>query len=354
MAVSIVDVTYNLEANMRAVSDDEFARFQDPLNVWWDEATARITTGSKKQIMTWFLSSAQLYDQGTAGGNFDFADPLMLETDFTVKTAGAAMRLQRQQLEDIDNNTGVAGGEGIRAAVKWAADMGHQFGYWPQQQIANLIINGATTAIAPAYDGLSFFNAAHYCNGKDSSDGTFSNLLDGASYQIDSSVTDDTILANLAAVYQQIRGIKFPTGQPRMLRPAAILAGPALYPRLARLLDAKFIAANASVSGAGGTADVAGYVGRMGFGRVIEAPELTAAEWSKFAIVLVERGPEADLGAFMYIDREPFTIRYYTGRGGGVGVDAMLDRADQLEWHASGRNVAGYGHPFLAVKFGKT
>lgn len=348
--IDIVDVTYNLETNMRAISDNEFARFQDPRNVWWDEAALRLTSGSKKQILTWFLSSAQLYDQGKAGGNFDFADPVMLETEFTMRTAGAGLKIQRQQLEDIDGN-GMVGGEGIRAAVKWAADMGHQFGYWPQQQIAALVNAGET---GTAYDGLSFFNTGHYCNGKNAVDGTYSNLLIGSSYAIGGSgaPTDDTILANLAAVYNQIRQIKFPTGQSRMLRPAAILCGPALYPKLARLLDAKFIAANASVSGAGGSSDFSGYVGRMGFGRVIEAPELTAAEWAYKAIVLCERGEEADLGAFMYIDREPFSIRYYTGRGGGTGVDAILDRSDTLEWHASGRNTAAYGHPFLAIKFG--
>lgn len=347
MTIDIVDVTFNLETNMRAYADDEFARFQDPRNVWWDEAAIRLLTGSKKQILTWFLSSAQLYDQGQ-GGNFDYADPVMLETDFTPKTAGAALEIKRQQLEDIDGN-GMVGGEGVRAAVKWSSDMGHQFGYWPQMKIADLVNNGES---GTAYDGRPFFDTGHFCNGKNSSDGTFSNLLIGSGYAL--TGTDDTILAALASAYNQIRQIKFPTGQTRMLRPAGILAGPALYPKLARLLDAKFIAMNASVSGAGGSADFSGFASRMGFGRVIEAPELTADEWSKKAIVLCERGPEANLGAFLYVDREPFSIRYYTGRGGGTGVDAILDRADVLEWHASGRNTAGYGHPYLAVKFGNT
>jgi hypothetical protein len=32
------------------------------------------------------------------------------------------------------------------------------------------------------------------------------------------------------------------------------------------------------------------------------------------------------MGAFVYYDREPFKITYYTGNGGGTGVDANLDR----------------------------
>jgi len=55
-------------------------------------------------------------------------------------------------------------------------------------------------------------------------------------------------------------------------------------------------------------------------------------------------------GAFVYVDREAFRITYYTGQGGGNGVDAILDRADELEWHCKGRNVAGYGHPYTFFK----
>jgi len=38
------------------------------------------------------------------------------------------------------------------------------------------------------------------------------------------------------------------------------------------------------------------------------------------------------------------------GRGGGTGVDAVLDRADVLEWHTSGRNIAAPGHWWLLAK----
>lgn len=343
--INFPSVVFDIETNMRALVDDEFARLQDPRNTWWDLAATRLTTGTKKQILTWFVSSAKLYDQGK-GGNFDFAEPQMITKEITPGTAGAALKIRRTDLEDIDGN-GMIGGEGVQAATKWAKDMGHQFGYWPQEKIAELVTQAET---GTTYDGLAFFHAAHYTNGIDSSDGTFANLLSGSTYAPSASATDDTVLAALAAVYKAMRAVKFPTGQVRMLRPSAILCGPALYPKMARLLDAKFIAANASVSGAGGTADFAGHLSRMGYGKVTEAPELVDSEWDTNYIVLADRGGEAELGPFAYVDREPFSIRYYTGRGGGVGVDAILDRADMLEWHASGRNVATYGHPFLAFK----
>ena len=347
--IDIVSWTQDVETNMRAIANDEFARFQQPMNKWWDAAATRLTVATKTQIITWFVNSAQLYPQGQ-GGNFSYSDPMQLKTDFTPETSGAAVEVRRQEIEDIDGN-GVLSGAALGPLTSWARDMGHQFGYWPQLKIAALVKAAEGTTIAPAYDGLAFFHAAHYCNGKDSSNGTYANLLSGSTYAPGTSATDDARLAALAKVYTAMRAVKNATGsQVRMLRPAAILCGPALYPIMARLLDAKFIAANASVSGAGGTADFAGFLSRMGYGRVIEAPELTEAEWDTNYIVLADRGGEADLGAFIYLDREPYSIRYYTGRGGGTGVDQALDAADILKWHASGRNVAGYGHPFLAFK----
>jgi hypothetical protein len=31
-------------------------------------------------------------------------------------------------------------------------------------------------------------------------------------------------------------------------------------------------------------------------------------------------------------------------------VDAILDRARELEWHVQGRNATAYGHPYLCTK----
>lgn len=350
MGIDIVSWTQDVETNMRAISNDEYARFQRPENKWWDAAATRLTTATRKQIITWFVNSAKLYPQGQ-GGNFSYADPLQLKAEYTPETTGAAVEVRRQEIEDIDEN-GMLSGAALGPLTQWARDMGRQFGYRPQEALSTLVIKGETTDVAPAYDGLSFFTTGHYTNGKDSSDGTFSNLLLGSGYRIDSGVTLDQAAINLAAVYAQMRAVKFATGQVRMLRPAAILCGPAMFPRVAQLLDAKFLAI-AAASG-GGSGDFTGYTQRMGYGKVIEAPELVGSDWDSHYIVLADRGGEADLGPFLYIDREPYSIRYYTGRGGGTGVDATLDAADVLKWHASGRNVAGYGHPFLAFKCGAT
>ena len=327
----------DFESRMQRIVENEYLRLVAGENTWWDAITRVKPSMTKRELVSWILNTAYLVDQGQ-GGNIEFEDPVMLETEWTNKTAGKGLRLRRQQFEDLDGN-------GVDIATEWAAQMGAQHGYWPQRQITDLLKNGE---VGTTYDGLPFFHAAHYNNGQDADDGTFSNLLSGTTYRIDTggSTTLEQAAQNLAAVYKQIRSLRMPNGKdPRLLRPAGILCGPALFPRAAQLLDAKFLA-----GAAGGTSDFAAYLSRMGYGKVTEAPELVESQYDTSYFVIVEQLAASQLGAFVYVDREPFSIRYYTGRGGGTGVDAILDRSDNLEWHSSGRNVAGYGHPFLLFK----
>lgn len=331
----------DFESRMQRIIEAEYLRLVSSENTWWDAITRVRPSQSKRELLAWILNTAYLVDQGQ-GGNIEFEDPVMLETEFTVKTAGKGLRLRRQQFEDLDGN-------GVQLATEWAAQMGAQHGYWPQRQIAALLKAGET---GTTYDGRPFFDTAHPNDGNkdgNTDNGTFANLLVGAGYRIDSGVTLDQAAINLAAVYAKIRKFLMPNGKdPRMLRPAGILCGPAMYPRVSQLLDAKFLAI-AAASG-GGSGDFTGYTTRMGYGRTTEAPELVESEYDTSYYVILEQLAASQLGAMVYVDREPFSIRYYTGRGGGLGVDAILDRTDMLEWHSSGRNVAGYGHPFLIVK----
>lgn len=348
MPLVTVDFMMDFESNMRVLTENEYARFQDPANTWWDLIATPRPSMTKRELLAWFISTAQLQDAGEGGGNYRFQDPVMLEHELKPRTSNAGLRIQRQQFEDIDGN-GVDGGEGLKAGAAWSQDMGAQFGYWPQLKVSELVKNGEA---GTTYDGLPFFHAAHFCNGRDNRNGTYANLLSGTGYRIDSggSTTLDQAAINLAKVYKAIRSIKMPNGrQVRMLRPAGILCGPALYPRASQLLDAKFLAI-AAAGGGGGSGDFSGYMGRMGYGKVTEAPELIEDEYDTSYYVVVEQLGSSELGALVYLNREPHSIRYYTGRGGGVGVDAVLDRLDTLEWHASGRNGTGFGHPYLLIK----
>jgi len=135
---------------------------------------------------------------------------------------------------------------------------------------------------------------------------------------------------------------------PRMLRPSGILCSPKLFPRAVQLSNAKYIA-QAAVTGGGG-ADVEALIGALGYGQPIMASELAGFESDTTYFVICEQVTSSQLGGIVYLQREAFSTRYYTGRGGGNGVDAILDRLDELEWHNSGRNVTAPGHPYAVFK----
>lgn len=345
---------FDFESNMQAIVESEYTRFAS--NLWWSEFMKTKPSSSKREIVAWLLSTAMIEDQGK-GGNIAFEDIVSTYTEFVNKDAGAGLKLRRQQLEDID-------GGGLDLAAKWSADIGAYMAYWPQKQLVTLIKNGHL-ATSLGYDGKPFFSNAHPLNPYNDAAGTFANIFTGAAAStpstdpndatypgacpIDESVTADVALANLAKVIAYIKSIRMPNGEdPRFLRPAKLVVPPALNARAQQLTNARFIA-QAAASG-GGAADVEAVIANMGFGRPLEVAELAAFENDTTYFVGVEEMSSSQLGAFVYVDREPFSITYYTGQGGGTGVDAILDRAQELEWHCHGRNVAGYGHPYLFFK----
>jgi len=323
---------FDLESNLKKIAEDEYARFSS--NLWWSNVAKVRPSAGRREILTWLLSTAQISDQGL-GGNIGFEDQMMLETEFVNKDAGNGFKLRRQQFEDLDGN-------GVDLASQWVRDTSRYMAYWPQKQIVAAMKAGETTGLA--YDGKAFFASDHPVDGK-SSPTTYSNLFTsvGVNGDIDDAVT------NLATVFANIASIKMPNGEdPRFLRPSKIICSPKLYPRLVQITGAKFIA---QVAGSGaGSADITGVVSAMGYGLPIAADEFAGWESDTTYFVVAEQATASQLGAMVYVEREPFRINYYTGQGGGTGVDAILDRAQELEWHSHGRNVTGYGHPFLLFK----
>ena len=159
-----------------------------------------------------------------------------------------------------------------------------------------------------------------------------------------------------------------PNGEdPRHLRAVKILCPTRMVPRVQQLTKAKFIAQIAS-SGAG-SADISAIVSNWGMAEPIEVQEFGAGYSYTMDLedgggsvsgsdttyyVLCEAVGVSMLGPMVYVDREPYRVTYYTGAGGGTGQDANLDRINQFEWHCQGRNVTGYGHPYLLHKIKAT
>ncbi len=343
---------FDFESRMQTITENEYARLS--ANLFWSRLMKSRPSSSKREMISWLLSTAQIEDLGKKGGNMPFEDIVSQYTEYENRYAGGGLKLLRSQVEDTDGN-------GLELAAHWSGDIGAYMAYWPQKLLTELIRNGETAG-NNSYDGVTFFNKAHPL--KPGGTSTFANLFSGAAAStpstdpndagypgaivIGSTVSVDTALENLAKVRAYIASIKMPNGvTPRFLRPAAIYAPPALMPRLVQLTGAKTIAQAAT--GGAGSNDVEALVKFLSYATPIEVDELSGDDTTFY--VGAEQATSSQLGAFVYYDREPFRINYYSGQdGSATGVDAFLNRAEELEWHCKGRNVAGYGHPFAFFK----
>ena len=335
---------HDLEQNMRTITVDAYEKLLAQL--WWQRVAAKKTSQAKAEIFTWLISTAQI--RKMEPGQAHFEDVLSAYTELENEFASDGLKLRKEQLEDMVN--GLPGGEGLNMAARWSRDIGRYAAYWPQKQVAAAIKNGASAGYT-TYDGLTFFNTGHYVNGVDNADGTFSNLIKptalGHACKIDSSVTVDAAIENLAAVRAYIASIAMPNGSdPRNLQMKAIIHPPALRSRLVQMTYGGLIA-QAAVTGGGG-ADSKPITDDWALEKPIEAPELGAAfdgSDTSYYILAGEGPADDELGALIYQEREPFAVLYH-----GPEASAQLARERELQYLVQGRNVVGYGHPYLLFR----
>ncbi len=336
----------DLETRMQTISEREYARMT--ANLWWQAITKTKTSTGKKEIMSWLLSTAMIKDLG-AGGKMLFDDLVARYTEIENKYSGAGLKLTKAQLEDTFN--GIVGGEGMDLAGEWSSQIGSYMGYWPQKQVAHLLKNGHTAALYTGYDAKAFFASDHPVNPFNDAAGTFRNLFTGAAAgdfpgacPIDDSVTTEVALVNMGKIFAYIASIKMPNGEdPRFLRPKALIVPPRMMPRAVQLTGAKFLP---QVAGGGaGSADVDALIKALGYATPTMADELAGFEDNTTFFVAAEQASSNELGAVIYQVREPFAINFY-----GVQDQVTLSRADELEWHAKGRNAVAPGHPYLLFK----
>lgn len=341
-----------MEDNMQAIQENEYVRLSS--NLFWKKITKELPSESRKEFLTWILSTAQIKKQGTMGGNMAFQELVATSTQYVNENCGVGIKIDINQLSDLD-------GTGFDQASKWSSDAGAYAAYWPQLQIVQAILNGET---GKAYDGKAYFASNHPVNPADVENAvTFANIFTGAASgpypgacPIDDSVTLDIAFQNLAKLIAYIRGIKMPNGQDsRMLRATALYVPPRMVMRAQQLTNAKFIA-QAAASG-GGSGDVSMLATAWGMVQPQECVEFGAAQSytlddnttvsgsDNTFYIACEEISTSQLGAMVYVNREPFATRFY-----GEMTIAELDRMNELEYHMKGRNVAGYGHPYLLFK----
>lgn len=331
----------DLESRMQFLANEEYSSLLG--NLWWRRVAIERPSQAKRDRFTWLLNTAAIQYVNREGGEYEFETLLSATTEFENRTAEKGLELPKRKFDDHDDN-------GVELATHWARDMGAQAAYWPQKQVAAAIRNGES---ATAYDGKSFFATDHPVDPFDASKGTYANIFtSSASGAYPGALpigTDvETAFANLAKAEAYIRGIKMPNGEdPRGLRARAIIVPPALKERAMQLLKADFIAQAALGGSAAATGDVRAVVQSRDVRELIVADELGAGiggsdtDW----YILAEQPGAAKLGPLLYLNREPFSIQFH-----GPMTSAELARRNKLQWTIHGRNVVGYGHPFLLFK----
>lgn len=383
---------FEFERRMRVITETEYVRRLAAENIWWNKVARVIPMEGRTERVAWLLETATIDPVGVSGtGKISFENLVTQTVEYPSYRHGKGIKIQRDQLEDID-------GTGLSEVAGWSSQIGNETAYYPQRLFAQLLLNGANLdSSANAYDGVPFFadNTArtlggvsvngHPFNPYRPSLGGYQNWCHGAasgSYPgalpIDDSVSSDIALQNLGKAIAFLANNKMPNGiDPRFLSPAFIIAPPRMAPRLRLLTDAKFIAQAASSGG--GSADVQALINGWGLGQPVIAQELAAAFSYTYDAPFVQAStgnvltlPEtvagsdttyyivckqnmtSGLGGLLLMNRKPFKVTYYTGDNGGNGMNADLDRANELEWHVQGRMAGQYGQPFAVYRFDQT
>lgn len=381
---------FQYEKRMQAIREDEFARaLSDRDTNYWRRISKQLDIDGASERKTWFLNTAEIRADGL-GGTQDF-DPLVTQTtELVPQRYKSGTKVKKDQLLDLR-------GGGLDILTEWSSQIGYKSAYFPQRLLSELIMNGANSdGSANAYDGVQFFadssvngGVGHYVNPWQPGLGGYMNWLHGAASgtypgacPIDDSVTLDQAFINFSKVLAYTRGWKMPDGiTPRFLRPAGVLIPPRMTTQTMQLLAAKSIAQAAKTGGGG--ADVEMIVKRWGMPDPIIADELASTTNYQTKIMqamqtstgqatglqtaytetiqgndttwylVMEANMSSQLGGIVHVVREPFRTNYFFGEGGmgaATGIDAILNRALEIEYLHTGRMSMQYGHPYAFVR----
>lgn len=296
-------------------------------NLYWDRVMKTRPSAGKREILTWLLENANIYPEGD-GGNKRFTDMEATTFSFENGHAGSGLRLTRDEIEDnqMKDNPSVGA---MDYAGKWAKDIGAAAAYYPQKKLFDLILAGTT---ALGYDGKAFFATDHPVN-PNGGGGTYSNHIPSVPLVVTggSSEQDNLLVGrkNLGKAIAAVRSQRFINGVPRFLKPTTLLVQTVDYDYAKLLVSAGVISQTTNTSATDKPLEV------------IAAPELDDETDGTYYLG-VEDMLSDELGAFVYSEREAFSMRTY-----GPMTEAALGRKNEFEWQLDGRNTAIYGHPYL-------
>lgn len=348
--------TFDFLSNCRAISERSYENKLK--HVVWPKFTKVMPSGSSQEIVAWLLNTARIKRNGQ-GGNIRFNSLAQVKQTYVNGNFYDALELEHNQMTDLD-------GHGVDLAATWNSACGADIAYFRQRELVTLLLQGESGL---CYDGLSYFNASHPVHPLMPGSALYANIFTGGdsgaypgACPIDPAVTADVALDNLQKIKTYITSVKAPNSvDPRFLTFRNIIHPPALTGRLNQLAKAKFIAQKASGGGAG-SGDVDGYIGSLGFGELIEMPEIGAGQsYSTDPVdgiggntvsgsdtdfyVLCQEVDQSEVGAMVWVDREPVTVTPFTPFDTPENA-----KSRKWQWIAQGRGTAGYGLPYFMFK----
>lgn len=317
----------SFETEIQAIQENNWRRVTSMLT--WDKVMKVRPSSTKKEVLTWLLETARLYPEGN-GGNTRFDDIVAATMSYENDNAGAGLKLTKNEIEDNQLARNGAAVGVLDYARQWANDISMAALYYPEQSLFNLILAGTT---ATGYDGVTFFNAAHPVNPNAPAGGaTYSNIITGVDIRNTAGTQDGLVASqqNFATALATVRAKTFLNGVPRYLRPTAIIVPTALQFVAERMVGAQLLGQTSNI------------LTNQSI-QVIVNPLLDSEPTVYY--LAVEDITSDSLGAFVWSEREPFTLRSYS-----MLDEAALNRRDEFEWTMKGRNTAVYGHPYLIYR----
>ncbi len=302
-------------------------------NLMWDRIMKFRPGGTKREILTWLLETAQIYPEGD-GGNKRFDDMVAATQTLEHAHAGNGLRLTADEIKDnvMKDNPSVGA---MDYASKWAKDTGAAAGYYPQKALFDLILAGTT---ATGYDDVAFFSDAHPVNPSSPGGATYSNHIASVPLVVTSGASEqDNLLIgrkNLGKALAAVRKQRFVNGVPRFLIPTTLCVQSDYSDYATLLVNAGVIGQTTNTS----AADPKNPTKKL---EVIACPELDGETAGTYYIG-VEDMLSDELGAFAFSELEAFAMQTY-----GPMTEAALGRMKQFEWELDGRNTALYGHPYM-------
>src|SRR5689334_14882464 len=127
-------------------------------NLVYPKFSVTRTTNAQREVFAWLLSTARLRHEGQ-GGLGEFESMSMAKLSMSVGNFAMGVEFRENQFTDLD-------GQGVQLATKWNADMAAELAYYPQREIAALLMYGETGL---CFDGKAFFAKDHPNHPRDAS-----------------------------------------------------------------------------------------------------------------------------------------------------------------------------------------